>query len=91
MLQPPLAVTATVLVRKPSTYCRTCCSSQTRTSVCQLAVEPLPEAGLSTLACSRQSLLEETIHSHVPLLDEPERKKPSVPGFSIQPMSRATV
>jgi hypothetical protein len=49
-----------------------------RTIVCQPAemVGPLPEAGLSTLACLPQSLLEETIHSQVPLLEEPERKTP---------------
>jgi hypothetical protein len=50
MVQPPLAVAATVLVRRPLTYWRTCWPSQTRTSVCQpAAIEgPLPEEGLPT-------------------------------------------
>jgi hypothetical protein len=76
MVQPPMAVAATVLVRRPSTYWRTCCPSQTRSSVCQPAVMvgPLPEEGLSTFACRPQSLLEEIIHSHAPLLEDPERK-----------------
>lgn len=39
-------------------------------------IGPLPEAGLSTLACRPQSLPEETIHSQVPVLEQPERKMP---------------
>jgi hypothetical protein len=78
MVQLPVAAVAVVLVRSPSTYWRTCCPSQTRTSAWQPAVMvgPLPEAGLSTLACRPQSRLEETAHSQVPLLEEPERKMP---------------
>jgi hypothetical protein len=52
---------------------------------------PLPEVGLLTLACRPQSLPEEVIQSQLPSLEEPERKMPSVPGFSVQRMSRASV
>jgi hypothetical protein len=44
-------------------------------------VGPLPEAGLSTLACRPQSLPELSIQNQLPLLDEPARTMPSVPGF----------
>jgi hypothetical protein len=54
-------------------------------------VGPLPEAGLSTLACRPQSVPEEVIHNQLPLLEEPERKMPSVPGFSFQSISSASV
>ena len=40
----------------------------------------LLEEGLLTLACRPQSLPQEVIHSHLPLIEEPERKMPSVPG-----------
>jgi hypothetical protein len=82
-----------VLVRRPSTHWRTCCPSQTRTSVCQPAVMsgPLLDEGLLTLACRLQSLPEEVIQSQLPLLDEPERKTPSMPGFSRQRIRRASV
>jgi len=61
--------------------------------VCQPAVMigPLLDEGLLTLACRPQSLPEEVIQSQLPSLEEPERKMPSVPGFSVQRMSRASV
>lgn len=60
---------------------RPCCPSQMRTSVCQPAaiMGPLPEPGLSKLAWRPLSLPEESTHSQLPLLEEPERKVPCVP------------
>jgi hypothetical protein len=58
MVQLPAVVTAVVSVRRPSTYYRISRPSHTGTSVCHPAVivGPLPEEGLSTLACRLQSL-----------------------------------
>jgi hypothetical protein len=61
--------------------------------VCQpaLTVGPSPEVGLFTLAWRPQSLPEEVIHNQLPLLDDPERNMPSVPGFCFQRISSARV
>lgn len=85
----PVALTARVL-RRAVDILPHLLPSWTRTSVCQPAtiVGPLFDEGLSTFACRPYSLPE---LSWLPLLDEPERKMPQVPGFSVRRISRVRV
>ena len=93
MVQLPVAVTATLLVRRPSTYWRTCCPSQTRTSVCQPAVMvgPLPEAGLSTLACRPQSLPDEITRASRRCSRSPSGRCPGCRGSGPEDQQRERV
>ena len=75
----PVVVTATVLVRRLSTYCRISRPVQTRTSVCYPAVisRPLPEDGPLTFADGSKAP-EEGIHTQLPSMKS--RRPPTSRG-----------